>query len=114
MFSDLQPRELVDKTQSPKAPTSKLASELAQLYSIANSKVALTGALVLGGFLAVNQVQAANAVDWEVTGSNTFDGGLDDQNVTKITWYWWKSHDPILVYNSWYLHYLFKLNCNFK
>jgi fibronectin-binding autotransporter adhesin len=89
LLSDPQPRQLVNKTQSSKASTSKLASELAQIYSISNSKVALTGALVLGGVLALNQVQAANAAPpptWVVGDADqTFDGGLSNANVTRIT-----------------------------
>ena len=79
-MSDPQPRQLLNKTQSPKAPTSKLASELAQIYSIANSKVALTGALVLGGMLALNQVQAGNAAEFEFSDSATLDSAVASAN----------------------------------
>ena len=55
------------KSRSSFAHTGKRAFELAQDYSITNSRLALGGTLVLGGVLALSQVQSAEAADWNFT-----------------------------------------------
>ena len=60
------------KSRSSFAHTGKRAFELAQEYSINNSRLALGSALVLGGVLALNQVQSAEAADWNFTDDTGF------------------------------------------
>ena len=58
----------------------KRAFELAQEHSITNSRLTLGSALVLGGALGLTQVQSAKAVDYNVSGLNTFDLGITAVN----------------------------------
>ena len=62
--------------------TGKRAFELAQEYSITNSRLALGSTLVLGGVLALSQVQSAEAVQWRVEEGKTFDAGITHINDT--------------------------------
>ena len=68
------------KSRSSPTQTGRRAFELAQDYSISNSRLALGSALFLGGVLSLNQVQSAGAVDWIVGGDRTFDLGITAVN----------------------------------
>ena len=52
--------------------TGKRAFELAQEYSITNSRLALGSTLVLGGVLALSQVQSAEAADHSFIDASSF------------------------------------------
>ena len=60
------------KSRSSFAHTGKRAFELAQDYSITNSRLALGGTLVLGGVLALSQVQSAEAADHSFIDASSF------------------------------------------
>ena len=68
------------KSRSSLVHTGKRAFELAQEYSITNSRLALGSTLVLGGVLALSQVQSAEAATWRVDAEKTFDAGITHIN----------------------------------
>ena len=59
------------KSRSSPIQTGRRAFELAQEYSISNSRLALGSALFLGSMLALNQIQGASAADFTFTDEGT-------------------------------------------